>query len=100
MVLGNWPLLQLLMVTFIDLDEQVVHTLTTGKWPMLKELHVGIRPYPKWELHTVVSWQAIEQLCESMCRQEWPDLEVLNIPSAQDMRMRMERGGVAMHSVL
>ncbi len=41
-----------------------------------------------------MSWQAVEQLCESMCRQKWPDLAILNIPSAQDMRMRMERGGV------
>ncbi len=83
------------MVAFIDMDQQVMHTLTTGKWPMLKELHVDLRPYPKWELPNVVSWQAVEQLCESMCRQKWPDLEVLNnIPSAQDMRMRMERDGL------
>jgi hypothetical protein len=94
LVLGNWPLLQVLMVAFIDIDEQVVHTLTTGNWPMLKELHVDLRPYPKWELPNVASWQAVEQLCESMCRQKWPDLEVLNIPSAQDMRMRMERNGL------
>ena len=79
------------MVTFIDVDEQVVHTLTTGKWPMLKELQVDLRPCPMWELPNVVSWQAVEHLCESMCRQKWPGLEVLNIPSAQDMRVRMER---------
>ena len=63
------------MVAFIDMDQQVMHTLTTGKWPLLKELHVDLRPYPKWELSDVVSWQAVEQLCESMCRQKWPDLE-------------------------
>ena len=80
----------------IDLNEQIVHTLTMGKWPMLKELHADLRPFPKWELPNLVSWQASEPLCECTCRQKWPDLEVLNIPSAQEMRMRMERAGVAM----
>jgi hypothetical protein len=84
------------MVTFIDMDEQVMHTLTMGKWPMLKKLHVDLRPCPAWELSNVVSWHAVEQLCESMCRQKWPNLGVLTIPNAQDMRMHMERGGVAM----
>ncbi len=88
------------MVAFVDMDERIVHTLTTGNWPMLKELHVGIRPSPKWDLQNVIAWQAVEQLCESMCRQEWPHLEVLNIPSAQDMRLRVERGGVAMSNML
>lgn len=88
------------MVVFVDTDKQVVHSLTTGKWPMLKELHVDLRPYPKWELPCVLSLQAAEQLCKSICLQEWPDLEVLNIPSAQDMRRRVERGGVAMSNML
>lgn len=96
LILGNWPQLQVLMVVFIDMDDLVVDTLTIGKWPMLKELHVDLRPCPMWELPNLVSWQAAEQLCECMCRQKWPDLEVLNIPTAQEMRMLMERGGVAM----
>ena len=96
LVSGNWPLLQVLMVAVIDLNEQIVHTLTMGKWPMLKELHADLRPFPKWELPNLVSWQASEPLCECMCRQKWPDLEVLNIPNAHEMRMRMERAGVAM----
>jgi len=91
LILGNWPQLQVLMVAFIDMDDVVVDTLTMGNWPMLKELHVDLRPCPMWELPNVVSWQAVEHLCESMCRQKWPGLEVLNIPSAQDMRVRMER---------
>ena len=76
LVLGNWPLLQVLMVAFVDMDKQDVHSLTTGKWPMLKELHVDLRPYPKSELPSVLSWQAVEHLCRSICLQEWPDLEV------------------------
>ncbi len=51
----------------------------------------GSQTMSMWELPNVVSWQAVEHLCESMCRQKWPGLEVLNIPSAQDMRVRMER---------
>ena len=88
------------MVAFVDMDKQDVHSLTTGKWPMLKELHVDLKPYPKWELPNVISWQAVKQLCRSICLQEWPDLEVLNIPSAQDMQRRVERGGVAMSNML
>ena len=48
------------------------------------------------EVPNLVSWQASEQLCECMWRQKWPDLEVLNIPNAQEMRMRVERADVAM----
>jgi len=91
LVLGTWPLLETLTVTFEDLTEQIVNTVVTGDWPMLKELHINVRGCNLWDRQRVDSWQAIEQGCHDVCRSRWPGLQVANFPDSKALEKRLDR---------
>lgn len=88
LTLGDWPLLEVLMVGVEYLDKQVVSTLTQGHWPMLKELHVINKDselrYQSWDFGR----QAIEEECKSVCRNRWPDVQFHGSELAYDQNVK------------
>ncbi len=100
LVLGQWPLLETLMVSFKLLDEHIIKMLLEGKWPMLKELQIDIVPFieyatnkrlPGWNKEIVQHWQTVEDHCRSRCENRWQCLEALYLPHSDNIR---ETGGI------
>ena len=88
LVLGKWPLLEKLAVSFSFLHEQLFKTIIQGDWPTLKELEISTSvadwtddPVYEWSKQQVQAWQTSEDKCRSMCMSTWPDLRVLKLPS-------------------
>ena len=84
LVLGKWPLLEDLEVSFSFLHEQLFKTIIQGDWPKLKELSIStdVADDTVRDWQQVRAWQTVEQKGRKMCMSTWPDLRVLKLPSA------------------
>ena len=85
LVLGEWPLLEQLAVSFFALHEQLFKTIIEGDWPILKELNISTSfadPMHDWSKQQIPGWQTVEPKCRKMCISTWPDLRVLSLPPA------------------
>ena len=88
LVLGKWPLLEELEVSFSLLHEQLFQTIIQGDWPTLKKLDIGTsaasgpnNTVHHWSEQQIEAWKAVAEKCRNMCMSTWPGLRVLNLPT-------------------